>query len=251
MNTYRSLAFGLVLFLTLLICNACSTQRQDSNIRVAVAANFYPLMLELKNDFETQHGVQVDLVSGASGVLSSQIRQGAPYDAFFSADLGFSEGLFIDGFAKSKPLVYAKGSLVLCSNRGLGALKNLCSLRPDQKIGIANPKTAPYGKAALAFLQKQDCYPTLENQLVFANNINQLDQYISNGVVALGITAASSVLKKSFMNRYEAIPYTQGLEQSCVLLDGRGATHPLTQKFIDYILSDDIQKTIVSKGYRL
>lgn len=239
------------LFLLASILFGCSKPEPHPNIRVAVAANFYPLMLELKKEFEAQNSIEVELVSGASGILSTQIRQGAPYDVFFSADVNFSEGLFADGYAASSPKTYAKGSLVLCSKMGNVSLEELCMVGRSQKIGIANPKTAPYGMAALAFLKKQPCFEALEKNLVFANNINQLDQYISNGVVGLGFTSASSVTMKSFLRFSQELPQTDGLEQACVLLDGKQTPHPLSQKLIDYILSEDIQNVIVSKGYRL
>ena len=247
MNRFRILG----LFLLVSILFSCSKSESHPNIRVSVAANFYPLMLELKKDFEEQNSIEVELVSGASGILSTQIRQGAPYDVFFSADVNFCEELFSDGFAASPPTIYAKGSLVLCSTMGNVSMEELCTIGQSQKIGIANPKTAPYGMAALEFLKKQVCFDALEKNLVFANNINQLDQYISNGVVGLGFTARSSVTIKSFLRFYQELPQTDGLEQACILLDGKQTPHPLSQKFIDYILSEDIQNVIVSKGYRL
>jgi molybdate transport system substrate-binding protein len=230
---------------------SCTKENSQANLRIAVAANFYPVMLDLKKDFEEEYSIQVDLISGASGVLSSQIRQGAPFDVFFSADLDYSTDLYEDGFARKGPAIYAKGQMVLCSKASLVDSVALCSTKGLGKIGIANPKTAPYGKAALAFLKELSCFERLEPKLVFANNINQLDQYISNGVVSVGITAASSIEMKSFLNKYTSIQFSEGLEQSCIVIDGKQAVHPLSQKFIDFILSERIQKSIVSKGYRL
>ena len=251
MNRLAFNSKNFLLFLCLSFFISCNSTEQHANIRVAVAANFYPLMLELKQDFERLHAVEVDLISGSSGVLSSQIRQGAPYDAFFSADLDFSMDLYEDGYCKKGPKIYAKGQMVLCSNTGAVDVNALCVGGENTKIGIANPKTAPYGKAALRFLQTQTCFSELEPRLVFANNINQLDQYISNGVVGLGITAASSIEMKSFLKDHQILSFTEGLEQTCILLDGRKTPHRLSQQFLDYILSEEIQEIIVSKGYRL
>ena len=251
MNRLAFNSKNFLLFLCLSFFLSCNSTEQHANIRVAVAANFYPLMLELKQDFEQLHAVEVDLISGSSGVLSSQIRQGAPYDAFFSADLDYSMDLYEDGYSAQLPKIYAKGRMVLCSNTGTVDLSSLCMGGKNTKIGIANPKTAPYGKAALKFLQTQTCFTELEPRLIYANNINQLDQYISNGVVGLGITAASSVEMKSFLKDYKMLSFTEGLEQTCISLDGRKTPHRLSQQFLDYILSEEIQKIIVSKGYRL
>src|ERR1700749_4157112 len=137
----------LILFITIfLITSGIHAQ----TLQVAVAANLQSVIKVLDADFTKQTGIAVQPIIGSSGNLVNQIKNGAPFDVFLSADISFPESLFKDGFCMDEPVVYAWGNLIICSNQKTD-FKNWVALLQRKKIGkiaIANPSIAPYGKAA-------------------------------------------------------------------------------------------------------
>src|SRR5215470_15761866 len=139
----------ILLTSAILIC--CSIFATGSfaqqKITVAIAANVQFVMNELKNVFQQETGIQVDVVPGSSGKLTAQIKEGAPFDVFVSADMNYPQELYKSGFAVDSPRVYAKGTLVLWTTvNGIKPGKDLKVLLSSdiKKIAIANPETAPY-----------------------------------------------------------------------------------------------------------
>src|ERR1700678_2669872 len=120
------------------------------NLRVAVAANLQSVINVLGQDFKQKTGIDIEPIVGSSGNLTAQVRNGAPYDVFLSADMSFPETLFKEGFSAKKPVVYAQGSLIICSNQDIGFenWERVLMTERIKKIAIANPAIAPYGKAA-------------------------------------------------------------------------------------------------------
>src|SRR5438552_5126238 len=127
------------------------TSFAQKRLTVAAAANVQFVMDELKKDFEKFSGTQVNVILNSSGKLTAQIKEGAPYDIFVSADMKYPQELYKSGFAVDSPKVYANGVLVLWTTltdiKPLADLKILTSVA-IKKIAIANPQTAPYGAAA-------------------------------------------------------------------------------------------------------
>src|SRR6201996_2981973 len=130
------------------------------SLKVAVAANLQGVIKVLGKDFKDKTGIEIEPIVGSSGNLAVQIKNGAPFDLFLSADMTFPEGLYKEGFSTKEPGVYAYGSLVICSTQDIG-LENwereLMSGRV-KKIAIANPAIAPYGKAAEEALQNKGIF---------------------------------------------------------------------------------------------
>src|SRR4051812_44425061 len=87
------------------------------NVRVAAAANLQSVITVLQKDFKQRTGIVIEPIVGSSGKLVAQISNGAPFDVFLSADMSFPETLFKNGFAEKKPIVYAAGSLIICSSQ--------------------------------------------------------------------------------------------------------------------------------------
>src|ERR1700758_732909 len=90
------------------------------NLKVAVAANLQGVIKVLGKDFKDKTGIEVESIIGSSGNLSAQIKNGAPFDVFLSADMTFPENLYKEGFCTKDPEVYACGSLVICSRQDIG-----------------------------------------------------------------------------------------------------------------------------------
>src|SRR5476651_2357541 len=90
------------------------------NLKVAAAANLQSVIRVLGQDFKQRTGIGIEPIVSSSGNIAAQIRNGAPYDLFLSADMSFPEALFKEGFSVKKPVVYARGSLIICSNQNIG-----------------------------------------------------------------------------------------------------------------------------------
>jgi molybdate transport system substrate-binding protein len=121
-------------------------------VRVAVAANASFVLKKLAAEYKKKTGITIEVISGSSGKLATQIKNGAPYDIFLSADMEFTDAVYKAGFALTRPKVYAMGSLIIGSATGasLKSWKQLVSSNTGGKIAIANPQLAPYGKCRQA-----------------------------------------------------------------------------------------------------
>jgi molybdate transport system substrate-binding protein len=167
---------------------------------VAAAADLTYCLAELNKAFQAQHGdVEVRLSTGSSGNFFAQIQNGAPFDVFLSADVHYPEELIKAGDAVQASLfIYGSGRLVLWTNkpqtvdltRGLDALRDT---RAVQKVAIANPEHAPYGRAAKAALQKAGLWDEIQPRLVIGENIAQALQYVETQNADAGLVALALV----------------------------------------------------------
>lgn len=164
-------------------------------LSVAVAANMMPVMQALKPGFEKRTGIQLALTPGASGKFAAQIESGAPFDLFVSADQSFPEALAGKGLASGKPAVYAYGTLILWSLSGADVNGGVEGLKSPavKKIAVADPKTAPYGRAAVEALKKAGVYEAVESKLVYGESISQVNQFITSKAADVGFAARSIV----------------------------------------------------------
>jgi len=182
-------------------CREASAQGQE--IRVAAAADLKFAMEELAVHFEKQTGTKVNVTYGSSGNFFSQIQNGAPFDLFFSADMDYPRKLETAGLAEPGTLCeYAVGRLVIwlppdakldVSTERWNALLDASV----QKIAIANPKHAPYGRAAVAALQSARIYEFVKAKLVYGENISQAAQFVQSGNAQAGILALSLTISPS------------------------------------------------------
>lgn len=170
---------------------------QAQEIRVAAAADLRFGMQELAGQFEKRAGTAVKITYGSSGNFYSQLQSGAPFDVFFSADVDYPKQLAAAGAGEPGTLcIYAIGRIAIwmpisakpdLARKGWDAL-----LDPSvQRIAIANPEHAPYGRAAVAALQKAGIYERIKTELVFGENISQAAQFVQSGNAQAGILAMS------------------------------------------------------------
>jgi molybdate transport system substrate-binding protein len=146
---------------------ACSeVDTSESQLTIAVASNMQITMGEIATRFEQQSGIRLELSSGSSGVLSAQIKQGAPFDVFLSANMKYPTSLQSEGLTADTPKIYAYGRLILWSLDGIDVSGGLQSPRAAgvSHFAIANPVTAPYGIAAMQALKKYDYCLNLETK---------------------------------------------------------------------------------------
>jgi molybdate transport system substrate-binding protein len=179
---------------TLLPAVTCA---QGNEVRVAAAADLKFAMADLAAQFEKQTGTRVDVTYGSSGNFLSQLQNGAPFDLFFSADIEYPKKLEAAGLAEPGTLYeYAVGRIVIWTpaDAKVDVVKEGWKALLDervQKIAVANPEHAPYGRAAVAAMQKAGIYDQVKAKLVFGENISQAAQFVQSGNAQAGIIALS------------------------------------------------------------
>lgn len=241
-------AFGLSLLLSAALSRAAEVQ-------VAVAANFSAPMRQIAAQFVRDSGHKALLAVGSTGAFQAQIRNGAPFEVFLSADAATPAQLEADGLAVSgSRFTYAVGRLVLWSARsGLVDARGEV-LRSDQfdRIALANPKLAPYGAAAVQVLERLGVAAALRDKWVQGENIAQTHQFIASGNVALGFVALSQVFADGGIKSGSGwvVPETlhDPIRQDAVLLV-RGKDNAAALALMRYLRSDAARKLIADHGY--
>ncbi|MCW7487479.1 molybdate ABC transporter substrate-binding protein [Leptospira meyeri] len=236
--------------------------KNHTEIVVAVAANFKNPMEEIRLEFlKDNPKPKITLLFGASGQLSSQIRVGAPVDLFLSADMDFPEALYREGFTKNKPKVYATGKLVIMSqmqkSKSISMQEHLLS-ENTKYIAIANPKTAPYGRAAIESLKYYGIYEKVKDKLVFGESITQVNQFILTGSADFGFTSLSTALTKENTNQFweniDSLSYTPIHQGAVIIETGKNRSKEeieQVQSFFDYLFSKKTKFILSKYGYTL
>ena len=227
-----------------------------SELRIAVASNFLLPLKELSREFKESTGNKVVVISGSTGKLYAQIKQGAPFDILLAADsirpeLLEKEGIGVPG----SRFTYAVGRLVLWSKDSKLPLKNdlqVLNHKNFRYLAIANPKTAPYGKAAEQVLRKKGFWEKIQNRLVRGENISQTFQFVMTGNADIGFIALSQLRKNQGRGFSWIIPqeWHDPIRQQGILLK-RAKTNKAARQFLNFIKSNRIQKQIQSYGYSL
>ncbi|MDA7817103.1 molybdate ABC transporter substrate-binding protein [Sulfurimonas sp.] len=231
------------------------TSLNAGEVKVAVAANVSYAMDELIQKFNQTHpNTSVKTTLGSSGKLTTQIFHGAPYDILLSADMSYPNKLYIQKLAIQKPLVYANGSLAIFSAKkydlvqGIEFLKNSAITR----VAIANPKTAPYGKATIEALKKAKLFQQVKPKLVYAESISSVVSYALTAT-DVGVIAKSSLYSKKISDYKENINWVEiapnlytPIEQGIALL----STNQEAKNFYDFILSHTAKNILKKYGYK-
>lgn len=240
--------------LTLLFTLILPLSAAADDARIAVAANFNRTAQEIAGVFQDATGHRVRFSFGSTGQLFAQISQGAPYDAFLSADRVRAERAVAAGYAvPDSRFTYALGRLVLFSRReGITLDDRLLGLHQKanfNKIAIANPNTAPYGAAAVEAMRALGHFERLESRLVRGNNIAQTYQFVYTGNARLGFVALSQVIHHEEGSRW-IVP--EGLHtpiaQDAVLLK-KGAKNAVARAFLSFLKGPKARAIIAKHGY--
>ena len=253
---------GLVAVCLLLAAISGSAQEKKSapELVVAAAADLSSALQEISDGYEKKTGVKVKLSFGASGALTQQIQNGAPFDIFFSADMDYPRQLIAAGAADSATLYqYAVGKLVLwvpedspldVEHKGIQIL-----LDPSvKKISIANPQHAPYGRAAAAALKHYGLFDQVADRLVLGENISQAAQFVESGnagagFVALAHAAAPSMKGKGKYWEVPAEAYPQ-LAQGVVVLS-HSEHKKEAAEFLEYFKTKETGDLLRKYGFTL
>jgi len=211
------------------------------NVHIAVAANFKQTALAINYLFENSTGHQTTFSSASTGVLHSQITHGAPFDVFLAADTHSPESLATDGYAAEARFCYARGQLALVG--GSGSLTDLNN--PELSLAIANPVTAPYGRAALELLDRPEYNSGQSRKIVRANNVLQAYQYWHSNSVDMALVARALAPEESI-----PIPASlhAPLEQQAILLI-HAADNPAALGYVNFLQSEAAQSLIGKAGY--
>ena len=247
----------VILFLLVITLN--SRKIDKTKITVAAAANVQFAMDELKTEFSKETGIDVSLIIGSSGQLTAQIKAGAPYDIFISADMKYPETLYRDKLAIDSPKIYATGSLVIWTmNEGITLDKNLEYLLSGniKKIAIANPINAPYGAAAVEALKHFNIYNKIKDKLVYGESIASTNQFIYSGVVDAGFTAKSAIMSPKMSSKgkwMEIDPFSyRPIRQGSVILKYGYENHKGESiKFYNFLFSQKAKKILMQYRYRV
>ncbi len=249
MNPLKSLLATCLL----LLASAAHAEK----ITIAAAADLKFAMDEIVTTFKSANPAdEVDVVYGSSGKFHTQIQQSAPYDLFFSADIGFPRELAKAGLAASEVKPYAVGRIVLWSASLDATRMTLASLTDPAitRIAIANPKHAPYGKRAEEALRSSGLWEKVEPKLVYGENIAHTAQFVQTGNAQVGIIALSLAVNPELAGKggYWLIPDNlhQPLEQGYVITQ-RAANNALAKRFADYMGGKPVRVIMSKYGFVL
>ncbi len=228
-------------------------------ITVAAAADLQFAMQEIGARFQQETGKSVKLIYGSSGNFAQQLQNGAPFDMFFSANLDYPKQLDAAGliepgtfyqYATGKIVVWVPNDSKLDLSLGLKAL-----LDPSvKKIAIANPEHAPYGKAAVAAMQKESIYEQVKDRFVLGENISQAASFVASGSADAGVLALSLALSPNMKEkgRYVEVPGSDypAIQQACVIIRS-SKKKSVAQQFLKFIQSSTIRELFQKYGFAI
>ena len=221
-------------------------------VTVAVASNFSTTAAELAARFTADTGITVRISSGSTGKLYAQILNGAPFDAFLAADAERPILLERSGHAApNSRFTYATGALVLWSRDAPDCLAVLAD-RHAGRIALANPDTAPYGRAAREFLQSEGYWDAVSRRAAYGENIAQTLQFAATGNAVLGLVARSQLDTPQLPRpacTWDVPAATHArIEQQAVLL-ARASANAGARQFLGFLRSTDAAAILVRHGY--
>ena len=229
----------------------------QSKLTIAVAANMQYTMQELIAEYNKTDKTTINVVIGASGKLTQQIQNGAPFDIFISADAAFPQKLADNQGTLEPPAVYAQGLLVLWSVKpNIQPAKDLKLLLGTniKSIAIANPKTAPYGSAAESILKKYDLYNKVSSKLVTGESISQTSQFIATQSADIGFTAKAIVISTEMKGKGEWVELNAQdyppIEQAAALLKyAKQNNEAAARKFYNFLYTAKAKAIYKKFGY--
>jgi molybdate transport system substrate-binding protein len=253
---------SIFLVAVFLLLSASSGRGQDkkspSELTVAAAADLSAALQEIGDRYEKKTGVHLKLSFGASGALTQQIQNGAPFDLFFSADMDYPRQLIAAGAAEQASLYqYAVGKLVLWvpadstldfDHKGINAL-----LDPSvKKIAIANPQHAPYGRAAVAALKHTGVYDQIADRLVLGENVAQAAQFVESGNAQAGFVALAHAVAPGMRDKgkYWEVPadFYPPLAQGVIVIS-HSQHKKEAAEFLEYIKTQEAAELLRKFGF--
>ncbi len=244
------------IFCGLLLCFSC-VHEKNTALTIAASANMQYAIEALVEAFTEQTSVDCQVVLGASGNLTAQISEGAPFDVFLSADAKYPEALVAESLGLHGPEIYAVGSLILYSadprlNLSIASLQS----QLYERIVIANPRTAPYGRAARQALKYYKLDSLEGSQIVQANSVAQTNVFLHTKAANVGLTAKSILYHPRVSTGVDAnwieIPSESyaPILQSCLTLKTGPAEQASKAAFFNFLMSEEAREILEKFGYQ-
>jgi len=229
----------------------------SKSINIAVAANVSYAIEELVKEFnKTYPDIKVRVTLGSSGKLTAQIKNGAPLEIFMSANMKYPQSLYKDKIATTKPVIYARGTLAYLSIKRQDFSKGMKLLEDKhiRVIAVSNPKTAPYGVAAMEALKNAKVLEKVKHKFVYGESVSQTLSY-SVTAADIGLVAKSSLFSprmsrfKKDINWFDVDkrlyrPIDQGI---VIIRDAKSKSE--VKAFYDFILDSKAKKVFEDFGY--
>jgi molybdate transport system substrate-binding protein len=258
----KGICFSAKSFLTVATLFIFATiTAHPQTLRIAAAADLQPVLPPILDQFQKQTGVHAEATYQASAALTTQIQNGAPFDLFLSADLSYPKRLIDAGLADAaslnthaNPITYARGTLVLWTRKDSHWPKPSLATLSDpslQRLAIANPERAPYGRAAAAAISSLKLADTLKPKLVTAENISQTAQFAETGNADAGLISLTLAKTEhlSSIGSYFVIPANlyPPIEQGAAIIT-KTSQRQSAHKFLEFLLSKPIQQELAKSG---
>ena len=231
----------------------------SSTISIAVAANASYVIKPLIKEFNKLHpDIKVRVTLGSSGKLTAQIKHGAPYGLFMSANMLYPDALYRDKIAITKPRIYAQGALAYLSTkkRDLSKGLNLTKESSIKKIAVANPKTAPYGIATKEALINAGIYEEIKHKFIYGESIGQTVSY-TMVAADMGFIAKSALFSPSMKKYKESVNWNDvdqklytPIDQGVVILKN-ATTNREVKSFYDFLFTKKAETILQNFGYKI
>jgi molybdate transport system substrate-binding protein len=225
---------------------------------IAVAANMKDAFLAIEKEFKVDHKGNFRVVYGSSGNISAQILNGAPFSLFISADESYPLELFKRKMSRDEGKVYAIGKIALLSKKSTGIALGSSkaeltqAIKQANKIAIAKPELAPYGKAAIDYLKAEGLWDLAKDKLVYGDNISMATMYVASGSADIGFTALSLALAPGVAKETEHLVLNPALyepiQQRMVLM--KNASQDAIALF-QFMQSPTAQAVLRTFGYQI
>jgi molybdate transport system substrate-binding protein len=205
-------AAALAVVAAVILTAGCGGGEEETTVRVAAAASLQYALDELVEEFGAEHpSIRVEVSYGSSGALLQQLRNGAPFDVYLSAEESYPEQLVADGLVDpGDRFRYAVGGLVVWAGDGssVDPAAGIEAVADARRVAIANPAHAPYGEAAVAAMRAAGVYERVADRLVLGESVAQAAEFVASGNAEVGIVARSQVLSPPLreVGRWQPVP---------------------------------------------
>ena len=243
--------------LLILSCSLITGLAHAQATFVVVAANMKDAFTEIQNQFQKENKGELKVIYGSSGNFASQIMNGAPFHLFISADEQYPLELFKKGKTVNEGSVYAIGKLALIANKGKGITldgskgKMADAIKKANKIALAKPELAPYGRASVEYLKANNLWELANSKIVYADNIAMAAMFVTTGSADIGFTALSIAKSPSVARQISSVELNDGyqpIKQRMVLI--KNAT-PDAVRLYEFMQASKAKEILMAHGYQI
>ena len=243
--------------LLILFCSLFAGLTYAQATFVVVAANMKDAFTEIHNQFQKENKGELKVIYGSSGNFASQIMNGAPFHLFISADEQYPLELFKKGKTVNEGSVYAIGKLALIANKGKGIAlddskgKMADAIKKANKIALAKPELAPYGRASVEYLKANNLWGLANSKIVYADNIAMAAMFVTTGSADIGFTALSIAKSPVVARQISSVELNDGyqpIKQRMVLIKN---PTPDAIRLYEFMQAPKAKEILMAHGYQI